>query len=207
LRVRTDGSQSFEPVAGFDTTQNKFVALPIDLGPATDQVFLVLFGTGLRFRSSLAAVTAKIGGADATVTFAGAVVDFIGLDQANLALPRSLIGRGEVDVVLMVDGKTANTVANQHQVRQSEEENQMNRLLMVVATLCLLLAQATTGEAATATIRVVDQAGQPVPSAIISYSWTASPPAMQAVEVCKRILKEWLRSHTLVGRRAEVAAC
>ena len=33
-----------------------------------------------------------------------------GLDQINAALPRSLIGRGEMDLVLMVDGKTANTV-------------------------------------------------------------------------------------------------
>ena len=109
-RLQTGKWVQGEPVAGFDTTQNKFVALPIDLGPATDQVFLVLFGTGLRFRSSLAAVTAKIGGADATVTFAGAVPGFIGLDQANLAIPRSLIGRGEVDVMLTVDGKAANTL-------------------------------------------------------------------------------------------------
>jgi len=109
LRVRADGSQSFEPVAAFDAAQNKFVAVPLDLGPATDQVFLVLFGTGLRFRSSLAAVTARIGGADAIVTFAGAAPG-VGLDQVNLLLPRILIGRGEVDVELTVDGKAANTV-------------------------------------------------------------------------------------------------
>ncbi|MGH9802462.1 MAG: hypothetical protein ACRD82_19015, partial [Blastocatellia bacterium] len=35
---------------------------------------------------------------------------FVGLDQINLRLLRNLIGRGDVDVVLMVDGKTANTV-------------------------------------------------------------------------------------------------
>ena len=109
LRVRADGSQSFEPVAAFDAAQNKFVAVPLDLGPATDEVFLVLFGTGLRFRSSLAAVTARIGGADAIVTFAGAAPG-LGLDQVNLLLPRILIGRGEVDVELTVDGKAANTV-------------------------------------------------------------------------------------------------
>jgi uncharacterized protein (TIGR03437 family) len=109
LRVKGDGSQSFEPVASFDAAQNKFVAAPIDLGPASDQVFLVLYGSGWRFRSSLAAVTAKIGGADATVSFAGAVPNFVGLDQANLLIPRSLIGRGEVEVMLTVDGKTANT--------------------------------------------------------------------------------------------------
>jgi uncharacterized protein (TIGR03437 family) len=108
LRVKSDGSQSFELVASFDATQNKFVAVPIDLGPASEQVFLVLYGSGWRFRSSLAAVTAKIGGADASVSFAGAAANFIGLDQANLLIPRSLIGRGEVEVLLMVDGKAAN---------------------------------------------------------------------------------------------------
>jgi uncharacterized protein (TIGR03437 family) len=32
------------------------------------------------------------------------------LDQINALIPRALIGRGEVDVVLTVDGKIANTV-------------------------------------------------------------------------------------------------
>src|SRR5262249_27638957 len=53
LRVKSDGRQSYEPVAQFDTTQNKFVSVPIDLGPGTDQVFLILFGTGIRGRSDL----------------------------------------------------------------------------------------------------------------------------------------------------------
>ena len=109
LRVRADGSQNFEPVVTFDAAQNKFVAVPLDLGPATDQVFLVLFGTGLRFHSSLSAVTAKIGGLDATVVFAGTAPG-VGLDQVNVSLPRNLLGRGEVDVGLTVDGKAANTV-------------------------------------------------------------------------------------------------
>jgi uncharacterized protein (TIGR03437 family) len=33
-----------------------------------------------------------------------------GLDQVNVVLPRSLAGRGEVDVVLTVEGQAANTV-------------------------------------------------------------------------------------------------
>jgi uncharacterized protein (TIGR03437 family) len=80
------------------------------LGAASDQVFLLLFGTGLRQRSSLAAVTARVGGTAAPVSFAGAQGSLVGLDQVNLLLPRTLIGRGAVDVVLTVDGKTANTV-------------------------------------------------------------------------------------------------
>jgi uncharacterized protein (TIGR03437 family) len=110
FRRRADGSESFEPVAQFDQAQNRFVPLPIDLGPATDQVFLIPFGTGLRFHSGLSAVTCSIGGANMEVLFAGATPGFVGLDQANARLSRSLIGRGEVDVILTADGKTANTV-------------------------------------------------------------------------------------------------
>ncbi len=42
--------------------------------------------------------------------YAGLQGDFFGLDQVNVRIPRSLIGRGEVDIVLTVDGKVANTV-------------------------------------------------------------------------------------------------
>jgi uncharacterized protein (TIGR03437 family) len=110
LRVRADGSQSFEPVSRFDAATNSFVSVPISMGPATDQVFLLLYGTGVRNRSALTAVTATIGGTSSEVSFAGAQPDFVGLDQINVRVPRSLAGRGEVDVVLMADGRTANTV-------------------------------------------------------------------------------------------------
>ncbi len=109
-RVRANGTRSTEPVAQFDPVQNQFVPVPIDLGPEGDQVFLVLFGTGFRFRSALSAVTATIGGTPAEVTFAGAQGDFIGLDQSNLRIPRSLAARGEVDVLLTVDAQAANPV-------------------------------------------------------------------------------------------------
>jgi uncharacterized protein (TIGR03437 family) len=58
----------------------------------------------------MSAVTATIGGVPAAVGFAGAAPGFIGLDQINLTIPRSLAGRGDVDVVIAVDGKIANTV-------------------------------------------------------------------------------------------------
>jgi uncharacterized protein (TIGR03437 family) len=110
LRIKANGAQSYEPVARLDTAQNRFVAAPIDLGPAGDQVFLLLFGTGLRFNSGLPGVTVKLGGVDAPVSFAGAQGDLAGLDQVNLSVPRALAGRGEVDLTLTVDGSTANTV-------------------------------------------------------------------------------------------------
>ncbi|MBL8189997.1 MAG: hypothetical protein JNK38_18425 [Acidobacteria bacterium] len=110
LRVKADGSQSFEPVSRFDPAQSKVVPVPIDLGPETDQVFLLLFGTGGRGRSSLANVQADIGGLAAETLYAGPQGDFAGLDQFNLRLPRSMAGRGEVQIRLVVDGKAANIV-------------------------------------------------------------------------------------------------
>jgi uncharacterized protein (TIGR03437 family) len=110
LRVKDDGSQIYEPIAQFDAAQNKFVSRPIDLGPQSDQVFLVLFGTGMRFRSALTAASASIGGVGAPVLYVGQQGEFIGLDQVNIPIPRSLIGRGEVDVALTIDTQQANTV-------------------------------------------------------------------------------------------------
>jgi uncharacterized protein (TIGR03437 family) len=81
-----------------------------DLGPASDQVFLILFGTGWRFRSAPSAATCGIGGLNSEVLFAGAQGDFVGLDQMNIRLARALIGRGEVDLVVNVEGRVANTV-------------------------------------------------------------------------------------------------
>jgi uncharacterized protein (TIGR03437 family) len=108
LRVKADGSLIYEPVARHDGS--KFVAVPIDPGPETDQVFLLLFGTGWRFRSALTAVTVKMGGVNAEVLYAGDPGEFAGQDQINLRVPRRLDGRGEIDVALTVDGRAANTV-------------------------------------------------------------------------------------------------
>jgi uncharacterized protein (TIGR03437 family) len=110
LRVQANGAQVNEPINRFDSAQNKFVSVPIDVGIANNQIFLVLFGTGLRFRTSLAGVTATVGGMPLSVQFAGPQGGFVGLDQINVLLPASLAGRGEVDLVLTVDGKIANTV-------------------------------------------------------------------------------------------------
>jgi uncharacterized protein (TIGR03437 family) len=45
------------------------------------------------------------------VLFAGPQGGFEGVDQTNIRIPRSLAGRGNVDLLLSVDGKSANTVS------------------------------------------------------------------------------------------------
>lgn len=112
LRVKSDGTQIFEPVAIF--AQTKFVPLPIDFGPdlgsASDQLYLLLFGSGWRGRSSEQAVTAQIGTVNVPVLYAGVQGSFVGEDQINLQLPRTLAGKGELPILLTVDGQTANLV-------------------------------------------------------------------------------------------------
>lgn len=110
LRIGANGSQTVEPVAEWNSALNRFVARPIDLGNDGDQVYLLLFGTGLRFRSSLSSVTISIGGQVAQVQYVGQQNDFVGLDQVNVLLPHSLAGRGEVELALTADGKPANAV-------------------------------------------------------------------------------------------------
>jgi len=109
LRVKPDGTQVYENTTSFNPVQNKVVAVPIDLN-TSDQVFLILYGTGLRFRNSLSSVLAQVGGTSAQVLYAGPQGTFVGLDQVNIALPKSLAGRGDTGVLLTVDGITANLV-------------------------------------------------------------------------------------------------
>jgi uncharacterized protein (TIGR03437 family) len=103
LRVRSDGSQTTEPVVIYDASRNEFVAAPIDLGAPDDQVFLICFGTGLSALSSdrkqlgtLADLKATVEATQVEVNYAGPQGEFVGLDQINLRLPRSLAGSGDV---------------------------------------------------------------------------------------------------------------
>ncbi len=109
LRVRGQ-SQGYEEVTQYDRNQKKYVFVPIDLGPATDQVFLVLFGTGIRLHADLPSVRVTVGGVPAEVLYAGPQGQLTGLDQINVRLPRALAGRGVVTVVLMVGELEANRV-------------------------------------------------------------------------------------------------
>lgn len=103
---RRNGVDTFESII---TQQgNTFVGAPIDLGPEGDLVLLLAFGTGFR-NAPQSSVSVSLGGTPATLVTTGAVAGLVGLDQANILLPRSLIGRGNINVVLTAGGKQANT--------------------------------------------------------------------------------------------------
>lgn len=108
VRVKADGSQAAVPV--FQGVSGSCTAAPIDLGPDSDQVYVSLYGTGIRNPAGLSEVIAQIGGVKADVVYAGPQGGFAGLDQLNLRIPRALAGRGEVVVSLTLSGKSANPV-------------------------------------------------------------------------------------------------
>ncbi len=110
IRVKADNSQVSEAVAEFDSVQRRFVPSPINLGAPEEQIFLVLFGTGIRYYSSMNNVKATIAGVEAEVHYAGPQGQYVGLDQVNIRVPRSAIVGGEVDLVLSVDGMKSNPV-------------------------------------------------------------------------------------------------
>jgi uncharacterized protein (TIGR03437 family) len=113
IRIR-NGVQTSEqiPVIGW------FLEGLIDLGPGTDQVYLVMSAMGLRNRSSLAHVSLQLGyngSLELPVTYAGPQGDYPGLDQVNVLLPRfppgTADGSERLPLRLAVDGKLSNDVS------------------------------------------------------------------------------------------------
>lgn len=107
LHIQQDGARRTD-LTFVCPTPGECRNVPIDLGPESDQVILLLFGTGIRHTRSGAGV--KIGGIDAEVLGVAPQPEFPGLDQVNVRLTPDLAGRGEIDVHLTVDGKPANVV-------------------------------------------------------------------------------------------------
>jgi endoglucanase len=107
VRLKADGSQTYEDVARLDMAQNRMVPVPVSF--AGDRLFLILYGTGFR-NATAAAAQLKVGNTSLPVSYAGPQNQYVGLDQVNAELPVSLAGSGEVPVALVIAGKPANAV-------------------------------------------------------------------------------------------------
>jgi uncharacterized protein (TIGR03437 family) len=104
LHVKPNGATAAEPVFQCGSTPGSCVPAPIDLGGDSEQVYLLLYGTGVR---NCGSTTVQIGGVDAKVTGSQAQGEYGGLDQV---IPRQLAGRGEVGLTLQACGSAANPV-------------------------------------------------------------------------------------------------
>jgi len=83
---------------------------PVALDVSSGASALVLYGTGIRNRSSLSAVTVTIAGQALSPFYAGPVPNMIGLDQVNVSLPSSLAHSGTAFVTVTAAGVVSNQV-------------------------------------------------------------------------------------------------
>ncbi|MEK7830403.1 MAG: carboxypeptidase regulatory-like domain-containing protein, partial [Acidobacteriota bacterium] len=104
LRVKPDGSQRTESLSQYSQQAQKYITKPIDI-PSGDLAVLVLFLSGIRNATDTngdgnlnESIQVLIGGIEAPVLFANRQPDFVGLDQVNVVIPSSLVGRGIVNV-------------------------------------------------------------------------------------------------------------
>lgn len=110
VRVKPDGTQIIESVIRYDNALGRFVPLSLNFGPQGDNLFLILYGTGLRRYQDVGPVSVKVGGLPMVVSSAGAQGTFLGLDQINVLLSRNLIGSGQINIELTVAGQISNVV-------------------------------------------------------------------------------------------------
>ncbi|HEY6346355.1 MAG TPA: hypothetical protein VIY49_33110 [Bryobacteraceae bacterium] len=107
VRVSSSGTQTTELAYALDP-QGSFIAAPINMGSATDKVYLTFYTTGVQ-AAGLANVTVTVNGVSTQVLYAGSA-GYEGVDQINVLLPASLAGSGTVALQLTASSIAANTV-------------------------------------------------------------------------------------------------
>jgi uncharacterized protein (TIGR03437 family) len=106
LPVISGTAQPLQPA--YQVVAGSVVPLPIGLGPSTEEVYLEMYGTGIRSATN---VTVTMGGLSVPVVYFGAAPGYVGEDQVNIGpLPLTLAGQGSVNIIVTADGQRANVV-------------------------------------------------------------------------------------------------
>lgn len=82
------------------------LAAPLNVGGATDTLYVELYGTGIRGAASVQCLAA---GVSVPVLYSGPSAS-AGLDQVNITIPQSLQGTGDVRLYVVADGVASNVV-------------------------------------------------------------------------------------------------
>ncbi|MBP6821082.1 MAG: hypothetical protein KA368_06040 [Acidobacteria bacterium] len=123
LRIKANGEQVYESLVRFDAAQNKLVPAAI-VRRAGEQLYLILFGSGLRNAPNsdnntangvAESVEVTIGGVNAPVIYAGVAPGYVGLEQINIRIPDNAASNPNSAVTVKVRDvlnnlKQANTV-------------------------------------------------------------------------------------------------
>jgi uncharacterized protein (TIGR03437 family) len=109
IRVAADGSQSPDNPPGtfqLNSTTGSFITRPLSFGPADERLFGVVVLSGTSLVTAADNLRVIIGGVAIVPSFFGTVSP--GLEQANFEIPRSLIGRGLVNLAVSGEGFGSN---------------------------------------------------------------------------------------------------
>ncbi len=108
FRATASGSHIFETLFTCNSPAlRSCLPAPLSFVSEADSLYVELYGTGIRGASS---VQAFVAGQNVQVLYAGPVAAYAGLDQVDVAIPRSLSGAGDVRVYLVADGVASNAV-------------------------------------------------------------------------------------------------
>jgi len=110
VRVRADGTMSYEPVLTSDPGTGVVTPAPIRFGQR-DRLFLEVYGTGLR-GAGREVLIARIGPHVLPVLYAGGHAELAGLDQVNIELGPALAGAGELDLTIEAEWHGAKIESN-----------------------------------------------------------------------------------------------
>ena len=110
VTTHADGTQTFGYAYNYPCAPGTCTTAPIGFGGPGDQTALVFYGTGIRNRAALSDVTVEVGSQSLPAAYAGAAPTYVGLDQVNVLLPRSLAGSGTVSLSVSVAGTASNVL-------------------------------------------------------------------------------------------------
>jgi uncharacterized protein (TIGR03437 family) len=95
----------------FSDSSGAMAPAPISMSDATKQVYLQLYGTGIRPANGAAGVTAQVGGVAVPVESVAAHGSLLGIDEIRVGpLPRILAGSGVSTVTVTAGGRESNAV-------------------------------------------------------------------------------------------------
>lgn len=98
--------------------QGQLAPAPIEVGSGVTQVYLILYGTGIRNHQNpvTATLSNEVGAlSPLTASYAGPQGVYAGEDQINILLPQSLQGFGLATMTLTADGQNTNPIQIQIQ--------------------------------------------------------------------------------------------
>ena len=105
LRIVNNTESYTEPLFAWASMLNQFMPLPAKRAADNERLFLTLYVSGIRSRSTLPSVSLTACGFVLSVAYAGPMGVYPGIDQLNVETSRALAGKGACELKLCVESQ------------------------------------------------------------------------------------------------------